>query len=344
MRTDQLLREALHSTADQAPTPELMMTRISTRLGTRPGQRRRTRILVLAVTVVLIAVAIILPSVLTNRTGVPADQRIAGNWNLIHRVDPPEGWVERDRWVQTDREGRLLAPSDAPDYAGDNCRVEIFGQGVLSDPVPAGTPSVEINGRPGFAVTDDQRGLVPYGVYWLYADNAWASVSCTEEGTNRALDIARRTVFEPEPFPSGLRLRRLPNGYAANSILQSTPHGQPVSALILKATDPDAEPSGITIVVTPGPTTVPPGTPDYEEERIAGHPTLLNAREMWLTINVDDYSVRIESSDGEPAGRTTSLWPAGRRELLVSVAEDLEFARNLDDPQTWFDAQDVFPR
>ena len=152
------------------------------------------------------------------------------------------------------------------------------------------------------------------------------------------------TVIEPEPFTSGLRLQRLPSGYAASSILQSTAYGQPVSASILKATDPDAEPSGITIMVTPGPTTMPPGTPDYEEERIAGHPALLNAREMWLTINVDDYSVRIEASGGEPADRTTSLWPAGRRELLVSVAEDLKFAGDLDHPQTWFDAQDVFPR
>ena len=65
---------------------------------------------------------------------------------------PPAGWVERDRWVQSDREGRLLAPSDAPDYATQNCRVEVFGRGVLSDPVPANTPSVEINGRPGFVV------------------------------------------------------------------------------------------------------------------------------------------------------------------------------------------------
>jgi hypothetical protein len=86
------------------------------------------------------------------------------------------------------------------------------------------------------------------------------------------------------------------------------------------------------------------GEPDYEEDRIGGRPALLNAREMWLTINVDGYSVRIETSGGEPADRTTTLWPAGRRELLVSVAENLEFARDIDDPQTWFDAQDVFPR
>jgi hypothetical protein len=265
------------------------------------------RVLVLAATVVVIALAILLPSVLINRTGVPADQRIAGNWNLIHRVDPPEGWVERDRWVQTDREGRMLAPSAAPDYATENCRVEVFGRGVISNPVPADTPSVEINGRPGFAVADNQQGLVPYGVYWLYADNAWASVSCTEEGTTRALDIARRTAFEPESFTCGLRLRRLPRGYVANSIRQSTVYGQLVSALILRATDPAAHPSGVTIMVTPGPTTVPPDTPGYEEDRIAGHPVLLNARETWLTINVDGYSVRIE----------TSGWRAGRPDYVA---------------------------
>ena len=54
-------------------------------------------VLAVAVAVVVIALAVTVPSVLINRTGVPADQRVAGNWNLIHRVDPPEGWVERDR-------------------------------------------------------------------------------------------------------------------------------------------------------------------------------------------------------------------------------------------------------
>ena len=89
---------------------------------------------------------------------------------------------------------------------------------------------------------------------------------------------------------------------------------------------------------------MPPGLPGYEEDRIAGYRAVLNGREHWLALNVDGYVVRIQAEGGEPAPLTTSLWPAGRRELLVSVAEDLRLARDLGDPQTWFDAQDVFPR
>ena len=104
--------------------------------------------------------------------------------------------------------------------------------------------------------------------------------------------------------------------------------------------------AGRTIVTTlvASASLIAPGTPEYEEDQIAGRPALLNAREMWLTINVDQYSVRVEASGGEPADRTTTHWPAGRRELLVSVAEDLQLADDIDDPQTWFDAQNVFPR
>jgi hypothetical protein len=131
VRTEQLLREALSAVADQARTPEVTMTRISTSLGKRPS-RRRARLLVLALAVVVLALAIVLPSVLIDRAAVPADERTPGNWNLIHRMDPPDGWVVRDRWVQPNRQGRILAPSDAPDYTTENCRVEVFGRGVLS--------------------------------------------------------------------------------------------------------------------------------------------------------------------------------------------------------------------
>ena len=64
---------------------------------------------------------------------------------------------------------------------------------------------------------------------------------------------------------------------------------------------------------------------------------------MWLALNVGGYTVRIEAFAIEPVALSTP-WPAGRRELLVSVAEDLVLARDLGNPRTWFDAQDAFPR
>jgi hypothetical protein len=343
VRTEQLLRDALHSAADQARSPEVVMSRISAGLAGRPRRRRRMA-LVLAVAVVVAALAIALPSLLVNRTGVPADQRVRGNWNLIHRIIPPEGWVVQDRYVRTDRESTMLGPAGAPD--GDvtgACNVLVFGPGVFVEPMPADAQPVDINGRAGVAV-HDQGPRLANGVFWSYADDAWASATCYDNDTTRALEIARRTTFGPEPFTSGLRLRELPRGFVPDSIMQSSVDGRPTTALILKARDPDAEPSSITIGTVPGTATVPPGLPGYEQDRVAGHPAVLNGREMWLALNVDGYTVRIEARGGEPADLTRSLWPAGRRELLVQVAEDLVLARDLGNPRTWFAAQRAFPR
>jgi hypothetical protein len=284
------------------------------------------------------------PTFLVNRTAVPADQRVPGNWGLIHRVDPPEGSVVRDRYVSTDRESTILGPADATDDdATGNCSVLVYGRGVFVDLIPADAQPIDINGRPGFAV-DKETFEVAVGVYWSYADDAWASVTCYTGGTTRALDIARRTEFGPEPFTAGLRLRDLPSGFVPDSVMQWTADGQPGSGLALKARNPDAVPRTITIAATPGTATVPPSLPGYEQDRIAGYAAVLNGREMWLALNVDGYTVRIEALGGEPADPTRSLWPAGRRELLVSVAEDLRLARDLGNPETWFDAQDAFPR
>ena len=304
-------------------------------------------VLVVAVAVIFVALAIAVPSFLVNRTAVPADQRLPGNWNLIHRVDPPEAWVVRDRYVSTDRESTILGPAGAIDEdAAGSCNVLVFGPGVFVDePIPADAKPVDVNGRPRRRRGRSGIPVFVGGVHWSYADEAWASVTCNENGTTRALEIARRTAFGPEPFTSGLRLRELPRGFAPYSIMQWTADGRLTTALLLKARDPDAEPpSTITIGAAAGTETVPPGLPGYEEDRIAGYPAVLNGREMWLALNVNGCAIRIEALGGEPEDLTRSLWPAGRRELLVSVAEDLKLARNLGDPQTWFKAQDAFPR
>ena len=211
MRTEQLLRDALHSAADQARSPEVVMARISAGLVGRPRRRRRM-VLVLAVAVVVAALAIALPSLLVNRMGVPADQRVRGNWNLIHRVDPPEGWVVRDRYVRPDRESTLLGPAGAPDEndAG-GCNVLVFGPGAIGEPIPAEAQPVDINGRSGFVVRD-QEPMLSNGVYWLYAADAWASVSCNDGGTTRALDSPAGPPSARSRSPPGFGYASCPAG------------------------------------------------------------------------------------------------------------------------------------
>ena len=101
MRTEDDLREALASPPDPERVDRLART-ITAATGTRT--RRRRPVLILAATVLVLAV--IAGFLLDNRTreAVPAltptstptptgEARVAGNWRMVHRVDPPPGWT-----------------------------------------------------------------------------------------------------------------------------------------------------------------------------------------------------------------------------------------------------------
>ena len=114
MRTEDQLRTALARLRRPAHATDDLYDTIIRRTQRQPVQRRRMA-LVLAVAAVLIAVAIAVPTFLVNRTGVPADQRVRGNWNQIHRVDLPAGWQVSDH--HGDRRFRILRSGSADGVA-----------------------------------------------------------------------------------------------------------------------------------------------------------------------------------------------------------------------------------
>jgi len=298
------------------------------------------------VAAVLIAVAIAVPTFLVNRTGVPADQRVRGNWNQIHRVDLPAGWQVRNITVTADSESSEVGPPTAsPDDQTGGCVTTVYGRGV-GDPAAGAdkrTP-VEVNGIPGTYSTPgfDTNG----GVVWQYADDSWAQVSCADR--QQSVDIAERVRFEVTTTRLPFELRSLPDGYQVRGVYPPVPDSdaQIFGAMDATSIDKRTDLRYFGVVVSAGTTEIPEHIAGWETDTIAGMPAVLSARDARLCLNPPgspSHTVCIESGEGTPADLTKSLWPAGRRELLVEVAESLKLAKNLDDQRTWFDANDALP-
>ncbi len=345
MRTEDQLRTALLDFADQPhPTDDLYDT-IIRRTQRLPVQRRRMA-LVLAVAAVLIAVAIAVPTFLVNRTGVPADQRVRGNWNQIHRVDLPAGWQVRTITVTADSESSGVGPPTAsPDDQTGGCVTTVYGRGV-GDPAAGAdkrTP-VEVNGRPG---TYSHPGFdTNGGVVWQYADDSWAQVSCDDR--QQSVDIAERVRFEVTTTRLPFELRSLPDGYQVRAVYPPVPDSdvQIFGAMDATSIDKRTDLPYFGVVVSAGTTEAPEHIAGWETDTIAGMPAVLSARDARLCLNppgTPSHTICIESGEGTPADLTKSLWPDGRRELLVQVAESLKLAKNFDDQRTWFDANDALP-
>ena len=346
MRTEDQLRTTLVDLADRPHETDDLYDAIIRRTRRTPVQRRRMA-LVLAVAAVLIAVAIAVPTFMVNRTGVPADQRVRGNWNQIHRVDLAAGWQVRALTVTADSESSSVGPPrTSPDDLTGGCVITVYGRGV-GDPAAGAverTP-VEVNGLPG---TYSKPGFeTDGGVVWQYAENSWAQVSCAD-GRQPSVDMAQRVRFEVVTTRLPFELRSLPAGYQVRGVYP--PHLDPpdpvLGAMDATAIDKRRDLRYFGVVVSAGTTEVPEHIAGWETDTIAGMPAVLSARDARLCLNppgTPSHTICIESGEGTPADLTKSLWSTGRRELLVQVAESLKLAKNLDDQRTWFDANDALP-
>lgn len=349
MRTEQLLRDALAEVADRPYPTENLAERILARTSSPPVRRRRA-VLVLALVVVLV-VAVALPTVLSRRSAAPADVRVRGNWNMIHRVDLPVGWTVTAQAVTADSESTSLkAPTSTADRIV-GCVVEVQGPG-RPDPAAGARRRVpvQVNGTPGYYVYPDAGDPDPStttsgGVTWRYATGAYAEVSCGED-TTLSLQMAARVRFGTVPTRLPFRLRSLPAGYQVQSVVPplSTLDPPLLGAASLSAIDKSPERPVLGITVSPGPTEIPPGLPGWETDTIDGTPAVLSALDGRLCLNTRGHSVCIDAGSGQPADLTTSLWPAGRRELLVDVAKNLTLSRNLKDQSTWYRADQALPQ
>ena len=345
MRTEDQLRTILVDLADRPHATDDLYDSIIRRTRRQPVQRRRMA-LVLAVAAVLLAVAIAVPTFLVNRTGVPADQRVRGNWNQIHRVDLPAGWQVRSITVSADSESSGVGPPTAsPDDETGGCVTTVYGRGV-GDPAGGAvkrTP-VEVNGRPA---TYSKPGFeTDGGVVWQYAEDSWAQVSCDDR--QQSVDLAQRVQFAVTTTRLPFTLRSMPDGYQVRAVYPPhTGSSAPVlGALDATSLDQRKDLPYFGVVVSAGTTEAPEHLAGWETDTIAGMPAVLSARDGRLCLNppgTPSHTVCIESGEGTPADLTKSLWPAGRRELLVEIAESLKLAKNLEDQRTWFVANDTLP-
>lgn len=109
-----------------------------------------------------------------------------------------------------------------------------------------------------------------------------------------------------------------------------------LGAVQLTASDKAASLSPVGVGLFAGSTDVPIGLPGWETDTINGVPAVPSARDGKLCLYTRGHTLCVEADDQEePADLTKSLWPAGRRELLVEVSGHLTLAKSLDGPTTW---------
>lgn len=355
MRTEQLLRDTMSDLAGTARTPESALPRILAGLPTPASgvRRNRRRVLVAALAVVLLVAAVTVPGLLRQQTAEPVG-RVPGNWNLIHRVDLPPGWEVQQRAVSAGSESSSYRSSATATTPDAQCGVEVLAAGKPLLPATGTDVGYDVNGRLArFGVAqDEQTGRVQ----WEYAPDSFASVSCgpppeaaTTWGSTKTreveLDFARRVIFEPTPVRLPFRLDALPAGYAVHDVVDGQDDvGHPGYGVSLYAADEAADLPPVQVSVTPGTTEVKPGIPGQETVTVDGLPAVLSATEGSLCLDVRGYTACAVAGGGKAADLNVSLWPAGRRELLLEVAQHLSVVKHLDDPSRWPDANEALPR
>ena len=156
---------------------------------------------------------------------------------------------------------------------------------------------------------------------WEYRDDAWAKVNCSIiDDFVTVRDIAERVVFKPTSLRVPLRLTWVPDGFRVTGASDRDFDGGVAGGWSMgqrRAAD------GFALHVDSWPASkhdLRPGQPGTTTDVIAGYPAVLQAE--WHTIQLDAGAYRIVlTADGYQSGQTE--WAAGRRELLVRLAESL---------------------
>lgn len=352
MPTEEQLRSTMTALADQPYATDHLFAAVMKRTARRPARRRRTAV-VLALAAVAVIAALVLPQFLVQRTVVPADQRVRGNWNLIHTVDLPPNWeVVRQTIGATSETTGIRTPTGAGDDFTSSCTIIVFGRNVFH-PAPAGGRAVTVNGTTGYAQVGTAKNDFVGGVFWPYAEQAWATVDCVPAGdqskptpaaARQSLEIAQRVRFVVTTVRLPFRLKTMPEGHQIQDVdpmLPANPNF--LGGVQFSSADKSRPAPYLDIVMSTGRTEVPEHIPGWETDTVKGVPAVLSARDGKLCLNLTERTLCITSEGGEPADLTKSLWAAGRREMLMGIAQDLTVGPHLDDPSRWFPANQALP-
>lgn len=260
----------------------------------------------------------------------PDDRRHVGNWNVIHRVDVPEGWTlsqvqvggshELSSWRRNGDEESL-------------CGVSVWEPQADFMPQPSGGEPVEVGGRPGLFLGKPDGYESLSGLWWHYRPDAWASLECGERGRDEYVQLAERVTFRPTEVLLPFRLTAVPAGYTVDWLGWDQAAGTRTFELALARPGDDAEEFPLAPQITMAPAAH--RTRSVEEITVNGRVAFLDAKARTLCFPVSGWQACIEggsdSNPPEPDG------DARLRSRMLAVAEVLDFAPAVEDPSTWFD-------
>jgi hypothetical protein len=260
-------------------------------------------------------------------------RRGQGNWNLVHRVDVPQGWTLSQ--VQVSGNAELSSWRRVGDEAHALCGVSVWGDFADFTPQPGGGEPVEVRGRPGLFLgkPDGSEGLS--GLWWHYRRDAWASLDCEDSlSRDEILALADRVTFRPTQVLLPFRLRSVPEGYAVGHLGWEQVTSPPTFTLSLRNLREDEFPQApqVTMVRMTGAT---PPSRRAVRLTVAGRAAVLDPLARTLCFPVDGWRACVDggfdSDPPEPAGE------ARLQDRLMAVGSVLDLAPDLDDPAGWFD-------
>lgn len=345
MRTENDIRSALATLADDVPPPEQVLAAVRTaRLG---RQRRRRAVVALAVATTAIA-AISVPvagELLGDRrpSGQPAGDPVPARpanpvWQHRFALGVPAGFKVYASWIRLTDESIMLSGP-----AGETCSAEVFAPGKF-DPRELATvrTPVTVQGRHGWYTTLDIHNGARPRVAWQYAANAWAMVACTEpsgESLDASLRLANSLTFGRRQVPAPFAIEYVPAGLAVDAIEPMTEAGgntfKAHNALGSRGS-PRLE---IGYVHGTSPTATV--TPQVGPSNSGPKSLTINGRPATLTTGRDSIALVITGEGFQAQVSIRRLDDAANE--AVRVAEGLSFAADPEDATTWFDATEALP-
>lgn len=297
--------------------------------------RRRWTVLLVAVLVLALTAAVLLP-LAWRRAHPPPYSRPPGVWAYGLDVTPPDGWQVTDHWVTATLEMLVLRPTLDPEQAHE-CSVESgFDQASRLQHSPSPQPVV-VGGRAGYRGRDEDANPA---VMLDGADGKDLTVGChgVADAERRTLEIAGLMRAAKNPILLPVVFDRVPRGFTVDSVGVS--RGETRISLSSQLPVVNGE---WRLVQLLAPTARPAP---------AGRPLSLGGQQAEVALTGSDLRVclfpqgvpvclaggfRTESSDHD--ARRTEVTDTTAE--LTEIGGRLQFAPRMADERTWFVAEET---
>lgn len=314
-----------------APEPDQARA-AAVRAGRQLDRRRRRVALTVSGLVGAVVLAVVASTVVVPRL-FPVHVRQSREWASGFALPPPTGWAVSFHYLQPDRE--TYAFNSADDVSSCSVTAEP-GRTVIALP-----ETVRVNGKYGWYGPSSEDGS--RALSWLYAPGALASLACSPNQSDQwLLDLARSATFAPTAFPVPYRLRNLPPGLTLSGIatypLEEPADGTASALAIAPAGAGEESPETIYLSLPSD----RPETRNPHTVRVRGARAVLVTENDLLSLCVPVQRQNACLRASASADGADSDDQQVRR--LIAIAGQVEFAGDINDPATWFDAREALPR